>query len=93
MLKKITQSVAVCLAVLFMTACSITSPLTATSNPVGKKIGTAKAKIIFGMVFGGDYSVMTAAKNGGITKIATVDVKTFNALGIFISKKVIVSGE
>ena len=89
MIKKIT-TVAV---VLLMSACSITMPLAATSNQVGKKVGTAKAKIICGLVFGGDYSVQTAAKNGGITKISTVDVKAFNALGMFQTRTCIVTGE
>lgn len=93
MIKKITSAAAVCVAVLVMASCSITMPLAATSNPAGKKVGTAKAKIICGLVFGGDYSVQTAAKNGGITKISTVDVKAFNALGIFQTRTCIVTGE
>ena len=93
MIKKITNAVVACTAVVLMTACSITGPLTATSNPIGKKVGTAKANIICGLTFGGDYSVQTAAKNGGITKVSTVDVKTFNCLGIFMSRTTIVTGE
>jgi len=85
--------VAVCSAVLLMTACSVTAPLTATGNPIGKKIGTAKSKTILGLTFNGDYSVLTAAKNGGITKVSTVDVKHVNILGFFISHQTIVSGE
>lgn len=82
-----------CIAIVFATSCSITRPLAATSNPIGKKVGTAKANIIFGLCFGGNHGIETAAKNGGITKISTVDVKTFNVLGVFISQKTIVTGE
>ena len=79
--------------VLLISSCSHISPLTATSNPVGKKVGTSKATFIFGICFGGDYSVQTAAKNGGITKISTVDVRNYNALGVVVTRKVIVTGE
>jgi len=84
---------AILTAVLLLASCSITAPLTATSNAMGKKVGTAKANIIFGLCFGGDFSVQTAAKNGGITKVSTVDVKTKNILGVFVTKECIVTGD
>jgi hypothetical protein len=91
--KKIKNLAAVCAAALLVTSCSITGPVAVSSNPVGKKVGEAKATIILGFCFGGDYSIQTAAKNGGITRISTVDVKTFNALGVYVVKKAIVTGE
>lgn len=91
--KKIKGIVAACAAVLVMSSCSITTPLAVSSNPIGKKVGTAKANVIFGLCFGGDHSIQTAAQNGGITKVSTVDVKTKNVLGVFISYKTIVTGE
>ena len=91
--KKIKQVVAICSVVLLMSACSVTAPLTATSNTIGKKVGTAKANTVLGFTFGGDYSIQTAAKNGGITKVSTVDVKYKNVLGLFISRTTIVTGE
>jgi hypothetical protein len=91
-MKKLKSFAAIC-AVALLSSCSIITPLAATSHPVGKKIGTAKATIIFGMCFGGDASVMTAAKNGGITNISTVDVKHKNILGIVHSIETMVSGE
>ena len=84
---------AVLTAVLFLASCTITTPLAATSNTIGKKVGTAKATVILGLVFGGDYSVQTAAKNGGISKISTVDVKHKNILGIIMSHECIVTGD
>ena len=78
---------------MLLTSCSVVVPLSATSNPVGKKIGTAKATSVFGICFGGDASIMTAAKNGGITNLSTVDVKKKNVLGIVMSIETMVSGE
>lgn len=93
MIKKMKFAAGVCVAVLLMSACSITAPLAATSNPLGKKVGTAKATIILGFCFGGNYGIETAAKNGGITKVSTVDVRYYNALGIVQTRKTIVTGE
>ncbi|HQQ95101.1 MAG TPA: TRL-like family protein [Bacteroidia bacterium] len=83
----------ICTAALFLSACSVTAPLTATGNSIGKKVGTAKANVILGLTFGGDYSIQTAAKNGGISKISTVDVKHTNVLFLFMSHQTIVTGE
>jgi hypothetical protein len=78
---------------LFLSACSITYPRTATSNPVGSKVGTAKATIVLGLYFDQDASIQTAAKNGGITRISTVDVKMYNVLYVFVTYETIVTGE
>jgi hypothetical protein len=93
MLKKMSFMAVIFSALLLLSSCSITAPLAATAAPIGKKVGTAKASIIFGLCFGGDYSVQAAAKNGGITKVSTVDVKYFNVLGIFQTRTCIVTGE
>ncbi len=59
-----------------LSSCSVTVPVTATSNPVGSKVGIAKATQTLGFFLdGGDLSIQTAAKNGGIKKISTVDFK------------------
>lgn len=77
-----------------LTACSITYPGTATSNPVGSKVGTAKATVVLGFSFDEDASIQTAAKNGGITRISTVDIKVTNVLGyLFLTYETIVTGE
>ncbi len=94
MIKKIKNLTVVCGLMLLATSCSVTHPLMApTTNPVGKKVGEAKAKWILGLCFNGDHSVLTAAKNGGISKISTIDEKTFAFFPFFWSKKTIVSGE
>lgn len=77
-----------------LASCSVTVPVNATSNSVGKKIGSAKTTSIFGLFFdGGDASILTAAKAGGISKISTVDFKATNYLFIIGQYETIVSGE
>lgn len=79
---------------LLMASCSIILPVTATSNPVGSKVGTAEATVYLGVLaFDQDASIRTAAKNGGITKISTVDIKRTDILGIVQTYETIVTGE
>ncbi len=77
-----------------LASCSVTVPVNATSNSVGAKVGSASTTSIFGLFFdGGDASIMTAAKNGGIKKISTVDFKSTNFLFIIGKFETIVTGE
>lgn len=78
-----------------LSSCSVTLPVTATSNPVGNKVGSAKSTQIFGYFFdGGDLSIKTAAKKGGISKISTVDFKSSMVFLVFVrSYETIVTGE
>lgn len=77
-----------------LTSCSVTVPVNATSNPVGSKVGSASTTSIFGLFFdGGDASIRTAAKKGGISKISTVDFKATNYLFIVGMYETIVTGE
>ncbi len=94
MIRKI-KTLAMTVAVAAMlTSCAITLPVAATSNPVGNKVGMAKGTIYLGVFyFDQDASIKSAAKNGGITKISTVDVKFSNILGIIMSYETIVTGE
>ncbi|ACF15104.1 conserved hypothetical protein [Chloroherpeton thalassium ATCC 35110] len=79
---------------LVLSACSLTLPVTATSNAVGKKVGTSSATGYFGIFFfDADASIQTAAKNAGISKISTVDIKMSNVLGIIVTYETIVTGE
>lgn len=80
---------------LALTSCSVTTPVAISSNPVGNKVGSAKTTAIVGLFFdGGDASIATAAKNGRITKIATVDFKQTHYLGmIFSMYETIITGE
>jgi len=63
--------------VVMLSSCSLTLPVTATSNPIpsNPKVGTSEALSIWGLIIRGDASIMTAAKNGNITKISTIDLK------------------
>jgi hypothetical protein len=65
----------------------------ATSNPIGPKQGESCATSILGLVAQGDASAATAAKNGSITKIATIDSKNTGILGIFAKNCTVVTGE
>lgn len=77
-----------------LASCSLTLPVAATSNPVGSKVGTASGTGYFQVLFfGADASIQTAAKNAGITKISTVDIKRSDILGIVTTYTTIVTGE
>lgn len=79
-------------SLVWLTSCTVTVPIAATSNPVGTKTGISTARRVLGIWVQQDASVVSAAKNGGITKISTVD-KTIRR-GIFIYKiKTTVTGE
>ena len=76
------------------TSCATTTPVTATSNPVGNKCGIAKTTTVL-TIFGGsaDCGINKAAKNGGITRISHVDAFEKNYLGIVTIYGVRVYGE
>jgi TRL-like protein family len=94
MFKKIKTVVVLFAVAAMMSACSLTLPVNATSNPVGSKVGTAKATGYLGVLFfDQDASIRTAAKNGGITKISTVDIKQGSILNIIVTYETIVTGE
>jgi hypothetical protein len=57
---------------LIATSCSMVSPGVATQAS-SVKVGTAEKKVWLGLAFNVDVSIATAAKNGGIKKVATVD--------------------
>ena len=85
-----------------LASCSLTVPVTATNNRIGSKVGVAEATCLFaspaggslssGLVLGGPFTIADAAKKGGITKIATVDLKVQNFL-LFTKNSLIVTGE
>lgn len=85
--------VAACAAVM-LASCSITLPVNATSNPVGSKVGKSSGNCFLGaLCFGVDASIQSAAKNGGITKISTVDYTNKNILNLIITHECTVTGE
>lgn len=61
--------------ILAMTSCSVAGPFLVTDN-AGVKTGVSSYNVVFGFKpMNADASIATAAKNGGITKVATVDFK------------------
>lgn len=75
-------------------SCSITVPVSASSNPVGTKVGVSSGRCyLYVFCFDADASVNSAAKNGGITKISTVDYRKKNFLGLVQVHECIVTGE
>jgi hypothetical protein len=93
-MKKLIKSTLVLFAALSIASCSLTVPVAATSNEVGSKVGRASGNCYLGVLcFDADASIMSAAKDGGISKISTVDFKTRNILGLLITYECIVTGE
>jgi len=94
-MKKLIKNIAMVSALALMTSCSISGPLILTDNAGGAsaKKGEASYKVIFGFrPINVDISIATAAKNGGITKVSTVDQKI--RAGIFTTTyTTVVTGE
>ena len=92
-MKKI-KSIIVIAAAALLTSCSISSPLMVTDNEVGTKRGEASYNVwIFGIrPIHVDASIRTAAKNGNITKVATVD-KTVTGGFFKTTYSTVVTGE
>ena len=92
-MKKVFFAAGLCL-VAGLSSCSITLPVAVSSNPIGAKTGSAKADVFLRVFsFGGDASIQTAAKSGGITRVATVDMKVTDLLGLIQTYTTIVTGE
>ncbi|WP_066756085.1 TRL domain-containing protein [Crocinitomix algicola] len=91
-MKKIKLALA-SLTVVVLTSCSISGPLLITDNKALEKRGEASYTSWLGFPpFDGDISIQTAAKNGGITKVATVDQRIYG--GFFrTTVTTIVTGE
>lgn len=65
----------------------------ATANNLGSKTGESCAVSYLGIIGMGDASIATAARSGGITKIATVDSNNTNILGFIAKNCTVVTGE
>ena len=94
-MKKIITNTFIAISILVLTSCSISGPLFITDNAGGpnSKTGESSYTMILGfMPLNADASIATAAKNGGITKVATVDQKI---TGKFFSTTIttVVTGE
>ncbi len=92
-MKKLLTAGTLALALAF-TSCTSFAPLAAGAGEVGVKKGEATAATILGFIpVTKDCTILKAAQNGGITHIATVDVKHFSFLGLYNSSTTIVTGD
>ncbi|MEW5803077.1 MAG: TRL-like family protein [bacterium] len=80
--------------VLGLVITDVKGPITVvTSTTPGPKTGKAVATTIFGLVAYGDTGIEAAARNGGITRVMTVDYDSYNILGVYARFTTIVTGE
>jgi hypothetical protein len=97
-MKKTFKTLAVVAACALASSCAtISTPVTATTNPLGSKCGEAKSTLYLGGLWsskGAENGIDKAAKSAGITKISHVDsyTKTY-CLGIIIQQITKVYGE
>lgn len=69
------------------------SPDDASGLDIGSKTGKAQMVNYLGWIAQGDASVAAAAKNGGISKVKTVDYHYDSLLGIINKTTTIVTGD
>ena len=92
-MKNIKKSfIAICAAALLASCSYGIVPVGATSNAVGSKVGEASSDKLFLLFTMSKGGVAEAARNGGITKISTVDVEATTIL-FYTKVKTIVTGE
>lgn len=82
---------AVAACALFTSCATISTPVTATTNPVGSKCGVSESTIVFYLfsIKGEENGIEKAAKSAGITKISHVDSYTTNYIGGIVQKQTI----
>ena len=81
-------------ALVLASGCTSTGPVTATSNAVSSRKGSACVKRVLNMIPVGDTNagIYKAAKNGGISKISTVDYHNFGIPFLYQSQCTVVHG-
>lgn len=88
-------ALAVIATAMFASCATTTTPIAATSNPVGNKCGEASCTRVL-YFFGGSSNVgiNKAVKNGGITRISHVDFIKKSCLGgLYTKYTTVVYGE
>lgn len=81
------------IALSFLGCVTIDAPVSATSNPVGSKVGEASGQVILGIFGDVQAGIRTAAANGGITEISTVDFEVANMFNVIQTYTTTVTGE
>lgn len=76
-----------------LSSCCVTSPVCATSVPLGSKMGETSQQFVLGFAFTQGGGIQEAAKSAGITKISHIDVQTQPLYPIIGKKTTIVYGE
>ena len=95
-MKKVFGAVLATAALALAVSCTTVNPGQANAGAsANAKRGEATGGYLFGVlpVMSADNSISTAAANGGITNIATVDHQTVSYLGIWVVRTTIVTGE
>ena len=95
-MKKIKVLALAAMAIATLSSCyTSTTPIVATSNPVGNKCGEASTtRILFLFGGSGNMGLNKAVKNGGITKISHVDfVEKVYLGGLYTKSTTFVYGE
>lgn len=80
-------------ALFFVTGCTTMMPIAATSNKVVSKKGVSCEKAILLFPLGGEPTVYAAAKAGGVSKIATVDMHSTGIFPFYYDRCVVVHGQ
>ena len=97
-MKKVFKTMVVVAACALASSCAtFTTPVTATSNPLGSKCGVSKSTLYLGGLWsskGEENGIDKAAKSAGITKISHVEsyMKMY-CLGIIMEQTIKVYGE
>ncbi len=71
----------------------VKGPITADAGASAVKEGTSCATSILGWVATGDASIEAAMKQGGISKVATIDSNSNGILGIYAKFCTVVRGQ
>ena len=74
-MKKIATAVLAGAAALMLASCTTVSPVAGATGKVGSKTGEAKQAFFSIFPLKGEGGVQMAAKNGGIKKVGTVDMR------------------
>lgn len=80
------------LAALVLSGCVSSFPVAGATGNVGKKTGKASSYAILGLLPFGDSSAVTAARNGDIKTIGTIDQK-ISFYYVYTKITTIVTGE
>lgn len=91
-MKKVLMLLAVLL--LIASCATVTTPVSATSQDLGRLVGTSSGTVWLGVFGKADASILTACRNGNIRKISTVDLeRKLLFLGLGVRYTCTVTGE